>query len=256
MIRSRQNETIKAIRQLRRKQGEIALLEGPHLVEEALKSGIQLESLLVSPAFLVTAAGLRLASRLPSTLVEVEERLLDSLADSDSPRGILALARLPRGGADRFPVDPSGLYLFLDGVQDPGNLGAIARVGEAFEVRAMALGRGCAHPNHPRALRGSAGSLLRLPVARVDSADELDRALGSIGTRWAGLDAHGSAPLPRSRPDGAWVLALGGEASGLSKEVEGRLDLRWTIPLARRVESLNVAVAAGIALFALARPSA
>lgn len=217
----------------------------------ALDAGLAFESVLVAPGFAASESGARLLRRLPRPPLEVDEELLAGLADADAPRGVLAVGRIARGGVDGLPVESRGLYLFLDGVQEPGNVGALARVAEAFGAAALALGPGCAHPNHPRALRASAGSLLRLPVARDAAPADLDRRLAPAAARWAGLDAHGGDPLPARRPEGAWILALGAEGRGLSPEVAARLDRRFTIGLAPPVESLNVAVAAGIALHAL-----
>src|ERR1044072_5547171 len=134
MIVSRQNAKLKTIRRLRKSKGDEALLEGPHLVAEALAS-------LVAP------------------------EVLASVMDADTPQGALAVAPLPRSGVASLPHRRDGIYVYLDGVQDPGNLGAIARVAEAAGTAGLACGPGTAHPNPPRPLRASAGSLLRLPVA-------------------------------------------------------------------------------------------
>ena len=152
---------------------------------EALAAGLALEEVLATPAFLDSAEGLRLAPALPVEPLAVSPDLLEDLTDADSPRGILAVARLPRSGTAALPVQPDRPYLYLDGLQDPGNLGALARVAEAAGAAGLALSPGCAHPNHPRALRASAGSLLRLPVAvRVKPAD-LSRRLALVPERSA-----------------------------------------------------------------------
>lgn len=211
-----------------------------------------METVLATPAALQRPEVARVVSRLKRPPLEVDAAVLDGLADSDSPRGLLALARLPRTGCASLPAGGDGVVLFLDGVQDPGNVGALARIAEAFGARALALSPGCAHPNHPRALRASAGSLLRLPVAVEATVAGVDDHLGGR-VRWTALAAHGGRPLDTLEwRSGAWVLAVGAEGAGLSSELEARLDERWTIPLAGRVESLNVAVAGAIALYSLA----
>lgn len=254
MVVGRSNETIKAIRRLRRRQGDHALLEGPHLLAEALAAGIELETVLATPAFAALASGGRLLERLPRPPLLAEERVLASVTDSDSPRGVLALARLPRRRAPELEVGAGALVLYLDAVQDPGNLGALARVAAAFGAAALALAPGCAHPNHPRALRASAGSLLRLAVAVDARVEDLDRRLAPSAL-WVALAAHGGDPPGTGGGRRPLVLALGAEGPGLSEEVERRCSVRWTIPLCGGVESLNVAVAAGVALWALAHAS-
>jgi TrmH family RNA methyltransferase len=152
-----------------------------------------------------------------------------------------------------LPVVAGGVYLFVEGLQDPGNLGALARVAEASGAVALCLSPGTVHPNHPRALRASAGSLLRLPVAvRTDAAD-LDARLTGIAPRWLALVPRGGASLFAERLDGPLVLALGAEGGGLSPTLQKRADLDITIPLTPPVESLNATVAAAVVLFEIRR---
>ena len=253
MISSRRNETLKAIRRLRRRQGDLALVEGPKLIAEALDHGLELESLLLSPELAASAEGRALGTRLGRRPTEVDPSLLAELGDADSPRGALAVVALPRGGVEQLPCRTDGLYLYLDGVQDPGNLGAIARAAEAFGAAGLALAPGSVHPNHPRAQRAAAGSLLRLPVARDVAPDSLERHLARQRPRWAALVPRGGRPLPHQRPAGTLLLALGAEGAGLSPAVDAAAELRWTVPIEPPVESLNVAVAAAVALHALRR---
>src|SRR5829696_925787 len=103
MITSRHNQKLKDIRRLRRSKGDHALLEGPHLVEEAIAAGHELETVLATPAWLETPDGLRVIRHLPIAPIEIEPLLLEELTDSDSPRGILAVARLPRSGVGSLP---------------------------------------------------------------------------------------------------------------------------------------------------------
>jgi TrmH family RNA methyltransferase len=271
VITSRQNPRLKALRRLsrsNRERGDRVLLEGPHLLAEAVASGLVPDEVYVSPELADSdpeVAGLlaRLAeSPVAPTPIRVATDVLAELADADAPKGLLAVARLPRGGAETLPPpSPSSPLLYLDGVQDPGNLGAIARSAEAAGAAGLALAPGCAHPSHPRALRGSAGSLLRLPAAVGVSPDDLDRRLAdSAGgpPRWAVLTVRDGRSLWRVPDDdlaGPLVLAVGAEGPGLSDAVRDRADLRLTIPLAPPVESLNAAVAAALVLFELRRRS-
>jgi RNA methyltransferase, TrmH family len=249
MISSRQNQRLKDIRRLRRSKGDHALLEGTHLVAEALAGGLPLETVLVTPDFLASPEGAALVRRLPLPPLEVAPELLDGLTDADSPRGLLAVARLPRSGLDALPVRPGALYLYLDGLQDPGNVGALARVAEAAGAAGLALSPGTAHPNHPRALRASAGSLLRLPVAVNADPDALGRHLAPVHPRWAALVPRDGLDLYTAPLDGTLILAVGAEGPGLSSTLTARADLRLTIPIEPPVESLNATVAAALVLF-------
>lgn len=229
------------------------MLEGPHLVGEALDSGFELRTVLATPGFIESPAGRRLARRLPHPALAVESELLDELADSDSPRGVLAVVRIARGGAEALPVVEDGVYVYLEGVQDPGNLGALARVAEASGAVGLAMSAGTVHPNHPRALRASAGSLLRLPVACAVSPRGLDERLRPLAPQWAALVPHGGRDLYRAPLVGPIVIAVGAEGPGLSGAAERRCESRLTIPVAPPVESLNVTVAAALVLFEIRR---
>lgn len=238
------------------------MLEGPHLVGEAAKAGLALDPVLATPEFLAGAEGREIVRLLPRAPTLASADVLDSLADADSPKGLLAIAHLPRGGPETLPLRQGGIYLYLDGLQDPGNLGAIARVAEATGATGLALSSGSVHPNHPRALRASAGSLLRLAVAIGATAEALAAHLAPLSPVWAALATAGGRDLYSAEwPGGAsgaptLILALGAEGPGLSHDVEqlvARKGLLLTIPLAAPVESLNVAVAAAVALFEIRR---
>ena len=250
---SRQNQRIKTIRRLRRCKGDHAILEGPHLLEEALLTDLQLDEILATSDFMQTAVGRRLEKLTPKRPLLVSDGLLDELADADSPRGILAVGRLPRGGSETIPVEPDSVLVLAEGIQDPGNLGALARTVEAVGGDALALTPGSVHPNHPRALRASAGSLLRLPTAVDVTLGELRQRLGPETTRALALAAHGGEDLYEVEASGTLVLLVGAEGPGLSDEMLSAVDQRVTIPLQGRVESLNTAVAAAVALFEIRR---
>ena len=252
MITSRKNSLLKTIRRLRRSKGEGALLEGPHLIADAVAAGHDLGFVLATPEFLGSPPGHRLVPRLPARPREVDGRLLAEVTDSDSPRGIVAVARLPRPQAAELPCIESGTYVYAEGLQDPGNLGALVRTAEASGAAAVCLSPGSTNPNHPRALRASAGSLLRLPVA-ICSAETLAERLGPLAPTWAALVPREGRGLFEAPLAGCVVLALGAEGSGLTPELRRHADLELTIPLAPPVESLNATVAAAVALFELRR---
>ncbi len=254
MIESRRNPQLKDIRRLKRCKDDSAVLEGPHLVSEAAAAGLELTSVLATPEFLAGAGGRRLLPLLRRRPLEVAPRLLAEVTDSDSPRGVVAVARLPRYGVAALPVIAGGVYVYAEALQDPGNLGALARVAEAAGAAGVCLGPGSVHPNHPRALRASAGSLLRLCVATRSSAAELAERLVEVAPRWLALVPSGgrdvfTAALARD----TLVIALGGEGPGLSATVRARAEARLTVPVAAPVESLNATVAAAIVLYEIHR---
>lgn len=257
MIVSRKNRWIKDIRRLRRSKGDRALLEGPHLIAAARDAGLQFEVVLASPDYAQRPDAAALLDSLDPPAELVLGEILDAAADSDSPRGLIAIARVPRGGVEALPPVANGVYLFADGLQEPGNLGALARVAEAAGVAGLALAEGSAHPNHPRALRASAGSLLRLPVARETTAQSVDARLAAAlesAPTWLALVPRDGEPLYDAElPASPLVLAVGAEGPGLGPDTLGRAERRLTLPMRSPVESLNVTVAAALAVFEIAR---
>ncbi len=240
------------------------LLEGPHLVGAALDTGLVLDSVLLTPEF--SESHPELVSRLASEAAWVEQRLLDELADADSPRGLVASATLPERDLSDL-VDsisaPRATWVLLDGVQDPGNLGALARSVEAAGAGGLLfLGEGTVSWRHPRALRASAGSLLRLPCVRLTEIGALDRALrdsssnGSSESQptWVALEPRGGKSLWTCQLSAPLILCLGGEAAGLSPELKERCSVCLSIPTLA-VESLNATVAVSVVLFELDRRS-
>lgn len=240
------------MRALRRSKGAAtALLEGPHLVLEALAGGVALGTVLATPEFLRSARGAPL--RALADVHEVAPELLAGIADADSPRDVVAAASLPRAGADALPRVHDGVYVYGAGLQDPGNLGALARVAEAAGAAGLALAAGSVHPNHPRALRGSAGSLLRLPVAVHSSLDALLAHLAAVAPRTVALVPRDGVPLWDAPLDGTLALLVGGEGPGLPDPLAAAADVQLTVPLAGAVESLNATVAAALVLFEIRR---
>lgn len=237
------------MRRLRRSQGERTLLEGPHLVEEAVSTGLEMEAVVATPQFLGSAEARNLVPRLARPPLEIAPRLLDDLTDADSPRGIVAIARLPAPPLDALPRSAAGVYVYADGLQDPGNLGAIARVAEASGVVGLCLGPGSVRRLHPRSLRASAGSLLRVPTFDDVSLEALDAHLAPLRPRWATLVTRGGVDLWSTDLDGPLILVVGAEGRGVSPEALARADLRLTIAMTGRVESLNAAVSTAVVLF-------
>jgi TrmH family RNA methyltransferase len=251
-IRSASNPLLKRIRAARRgREAGMLLLEGARLCEEALVQG------LVPQAMLVNERRPERARALEQRGVEarlVDERLLAALSSLDSPPEVLGLFAAPRARAlDELPDAPDALVVVAAGLQDPGNLGALARSAEAAGASALVVlsgggSRGC-RPWNEKALRGSMGSLLRLPVFEPDAA-ELRELLRRRGFRQAIARTRGGRAPDAFDWSGRVALWITGETG----EDPGALAAEGvTIPMASGVESLNVTVAASVLLFAAGR---
>jgi TrmH family RNA methyltransferase len=218
-----------------------ALLEGPHLLAAALQHGYKPVALLATEegaadpeiSRLIGESGLR-----PVILARGVFRLT---VDADNPPGMAAEIAIPAAN-DK----DAARTVFLEGVQDPGNVGAIVRSAAAFGFGRVVLDPECADPWSPKALRAGMGGHFSLQLRESgDLGAEIEAFKGTVAcTVPRGGVALSEAPLNRSS---AWIF--GGEGRGLREETIRRADLRVTIPMAAGTESLNVAAAAAICLY-------
>jgi TrmH family RNA methyltransferase len=211
-------------------EDRLVLAEGPRLLDEALRSRVEIHAVILSESAAETP-GLG-----ETRVVRVLDGLFNKLASTESPQGVLALVRLPEWTQEDL-LRGTPLVVVLDGVQDPGNAGAILRTAEAFGATGAVFLKGTVSPSNPKCLRASAGSAFRLPVvSEIPPGLELyaadPRAKLSIAD--AGLAA-------------ACAIVIGGEGSGVRPELAARAT-GVKIPTVN-VESLNAAVAAGILLY-------
>lgn len=253
VIRSRANPLLKRIRGVRAgKEPARVVLEGERLVRDAVAAGWTLDVALVAESRAALARELA-ASGVPVRLVD--GGVLAAASTLDTSPGILALAPPPATTrVEDLRLDARSLLLAVDGVADPGNLGALARSAEAAGAQALCVVAGGARPFGEKALRGSMGSLLRLPVVVADDARGLSRRLAAAGVRQVAAATRGGRGWREFDWTGPLALWVGGETG-----VDPALDVepeRVTIPMAGRVESLNVAVAASLLLFSAGRVGA
>lgn len=246
-IDSPTNPLIKLVARLVRPQRRESriVLEGRKLVDTALECGVAVETILVSSTFDEVATA-SLAQRGPE-LVVVRDSVFQRVSSLERSDGVLAVA--PRPLHDFARLEARGQVVVTMGVHDPGNLGAVSRVAEAAGALALVCTRGTVDPFGTKALRGSMGSLLRLPVYEVED----DRVLKERGFRTAALEPRGGTDFRRAELAPPLALLVGGESQGLSRETVARADLRVTIPMKGQVESLNVATAAALVLFEATR---
>jgi len=180
-------------------------------------------------------------------VVTVADSTLRSLTDAEHPQGLLAIVGCePRA---LTVVDGADLVVVLDGLGDPGNVGAVVRTAVAVGAGAVVTTVGTADPTHPRAVRGSAGAVFAVPIVVDQDAEDVVTALGRAGLPRVVADAAGDPTLPG--PLGRFALVVGGEAHGPSQKLLDGADHVVALAMAPPVESLNVAVAAGVMLYSL-----
>jgi len=242
----------------RQRDGEDVLLEGAHLIEEALRS----DTVISAAAFAETAARgpllqlVRDMQRTGARVAIVSDAIFHSMSPVQHPTGALAIGRLSPATLEAALSRAPQLVVLLDRVQDPGNVGAIIRAAEACGATAIIAGHGCADPFGWKALRGSMGSALRLPVVIETSTTKALDALRAGDIHVYAAAPRGGTRLPHCDLRRPTAILLGGEGAGLSDDLLTRANERLTIPMLEPVESLNVAIAAALVLYEASRQRA
>jgi TrmH family RNA methyltransferase len=256
-VSSRRNPLVERYRAAaRRETPDVLLLDGVHLVSEAVAAGLRIrETAVKTDAMAITEVGL-LVERLAHAnvdVVTVSASVMDALSQVRSSSTVVALAECAAAPESALFAGTAPVVVIAIDVQDPGNLGSIARVAEAGGANGLVAAGACADPFGWKALRGSMGSALRLPIAvQLDPA----RAVADARRHRCRV----VATVPRDgRPmfdvdyRGPVAILVGGEGAGLPRSIIEDADERVTIPMEAPVESLNAAVAAALIVFEVRR---
>ena len=222
-------------RRAARTQRDLMLLEGRRLVEDALSRGMAPRLAALPPRYIQEHG----PAGFPHTVIS--EELFRRIADTRTPQGILAFFAVPWVPAGELARHER--IVILDGLQDPGNVGTIIRTAEAFGFDGIGVPGGTASPFAPKAVRSSMGSVLGVSIARIEVKD-----LSGFPHRIITLSPRGSAKLSAGLFRPPCAVCLGQAGSGVSPELSALAHETVSIAMKGRVESLNVAVAAGIVL--------
>ena len=251
----REERLLRSLAQRKTREREGAFVaEGVRAVEDLAASSLTVRFAVASSSLEDDPRGAALRAALERRGVpvhRVDDRALRDLADTEQPQGILAVADVPRHSLDDLAVaaEPA-VVLVLDAVQDPGNLGTLARTAEALGAVGLIALPGTVDPWNAKSVRAAMGSSFRLPIVAA-GWDEAGPWLREHGFTVAAA-VVGADPLPAPPPRRA-ALVLGNEGAGVTAETLARADLRAGIPLRGRAESLNVAAAGAILLHELLR---
>lgn len=251
-ITSRQNRLVQRWRALgrdtrTRKSERAALLEGAHLVAAALSAGAPVRHLIVSLKGQENAEHASVIRHYGKAPVVVSNAVFDLLSTTESPGGIAAEIEIPRGKPD---LPASSGCIFLESVQDPGNIGAILRSAGAFGIQDVVLGRGCADAWSPKALRAAMGAHFSMRIAgEADLAD----AVGRFGGTLVCTAPREGVPIAQADLPARAGWIFGTEGKGVTRALAAKAALKVTIPMAGLAESLNVGAAAAICFYEHAR---
>lgn len=230
-----------------RRETGLFVVEGERLVSEVPEA--LLHAIYVTEEYA--------AAHRERTLVQraevVPPHVLSKLSDTKTPQGILAVAAVPSFERDALLSQPDRLFLILETIQDPGNLGTIFRTAEGAGVTAIFLNRETADLYAPKSVRSTMGSIFREPHFVVDSVAEAVSTLKAQGVTCAAAQLDGSVRYDKADYTGATAFLIGNEGNGLSKEASALADVRVHIPMKGKLESLNAGVATALLLYEAAR---
>jgi RNA methyltransferase, TrmH family len=258
-LSSRHHPLVAACRALARpgaRNDHRILLDGPHLVTDALAADLSIETVAFTARASSAPEAARLIERLsmtPAELVQVTDSMMAAMSPVSSPSGIVAIAARPVSSLDRVLAAAPALVVSAVDVQEPGNVGAVVRAAEAGGATGAIFCGASADPFGWKALRGSMGSALRLPVASDLPLEHALAAARAAGLRVVATVPHGGEPPEAIDWREPTLLLFGGEGPGLSDDVLAAADARVSIPMRPPVESLNVAVAAALLVYEAAR---
>ncbi|RNA70281.1 TrmH family RNA methyltransferase [Alteribacter keqinensis] len=245
-IESPKNPKIKAWKKLHTKRGReksvLFFIEGRHLIEEALKANLPFVELIIREGEEMPKEW-KAADVKP---VEVTARVMKELSETETPQGFAAVCELPENV--NIPLE-TGQFLFLDRIQDPGNMGTIIRTAHAAGVTGIVYSEGTADPYNSKVIRSTQGSLFHIPVQKMDLQEAIalckENGVPVFGTSFDGSTYSAIEPQQK------FALLLGNEGQGIDEELLAQTDHNLYIPLYGGAESLNVSVAAGILLYHL-----
>ena len=245
---STQNAFLKSVRRAaasgKMTEDGLIVAEGPHLLQEALRSSWSVEKILTTANGLERYRELLYSSRVE--IIRVSSRVFAATASTETAQEVLTLLRPREWSGDEVWRQPA-LLVALDALQDPGNAGTIVRSAEAFGATGVIFLAGCVRVSNGKFLRASAGSIFRLPFLEEIHAENLIRQAAQKRIRKYALTAAGRTMSTEADLSGSCCLITGNEGAGLSEELLAQAQ-PVSIPMSK-VESLNAAVACSLALF-------
>lgn len=245
-IKSESNEIVKKIKKLNDKKerykNRLFYIEGKNNVIEAINSGFEIEHLIVSEGF---SGSVDFDEK---RIIHVTDAVFRKITDTVTPQMVMAVMKMPNYNADSY-IKNDGIYLLIDNVQDPGNMGTIIRSADAFNATAIFTFNNSVDIYNPKVVRSTMGSIFHIPVINLDNADVILRKLKKQGIKIFSTDIKAKMFAHQCNIEKGVAFILGNEARGVGREFEDYIDEYLKIPMAGKAESLNVSIAASIFLY-------
>ncbi len=254
-ISSRDNQLFRHALSLKRKKyrdqyGEY-LVEGPNLIKEALKEGVDIRTLMLSGMAEEGGNDREIFEEesLKDRTCVLSGNLFKELSETETPQGMIAIVSKRQPEDPNETMKPGGNVIVLDRLQDPGNIGTILRTADAAGFDMACFIKGTGDPYSPKIVRSAAGSLFRLPIVYVNDNDELRELMSRNGKMIIATAMNGDKAYYEEDLSHDCAIVIGNEGNGVSEDLILRADKIIRIPMAGNTESLNAAVAAGILMY-------
>ncbi|MGB8000724.1 MAG: RNA methyltransferase [Anaerobacillus sp.] len=245
IIESVKNQKVKDWKKLHTRKGrekaEAYLIEGPHILEEAVKADASIIEVILTEGTDLSAYPFKEKP----VVYTVTEKVMQELTDTETPQGMMAVCKMME---PELPC--KGKLLLLDAIQDPGNLGTIIRTADSAGYDGILLGHGTVDAYNSKVLRSTQGSIFHLPVKKSNLMEEVQKLKEAEMPIYA-TEVSGGTPYQDIERHSQFAVILGNEANGVSGELQSLADVNVYIPIYGKAESLNVAVAAGILMYGL-----
>ncbi len=259
LISSSQNPAVKEIKSLKsrrdREEKGLFYVEGLRIVEEALEENADIVEVAVTEEFAADARNAGILGKIEVLRIKTylfAQKLFKEITDTETPQGILAVMRIRRHELES-ELDRNGLYVIMDSIRDPGNMGTIIRTADAAGFSGVILSKGCVDVYNPKVLRSTMGSVFHMPVYHAGDMPETIKILKSNGINILVSHLDGKASLFEADLRSGAAIVVGSEAEGVSDQLKALADLLVKIPMPGRAESLNASVAAGIMIYEAVR---
>jgi TrmH family RNA methyltransferase len=252
-IESSENRIIKLVKSLNRKKFRdkegLFFVEGVKFAEEAIMSSWEVRAILLSDSFMNCLDGTDgIITYSNSDKYLLPDKLFAEISDTKNPQGLMAVVKQKEHSLSQTFVG-SNLFIILDGIQDPGNMGTIIRTADSAAFNAVILSKGCVDIYNPKVVRSTAGSLFHIPCVYSDDLVKTMTILGSKGIKTLSAIMSAQHSCYDVKLNENVAIAIGNEANGISSEVLDNSSDLVSIPIIGNAESLNASVAAGILMY-------
>lgn len=254
-ITSMKNPMIKEIKSLYRKKERMKsksfIIEGIKIIEEAIDHSYPIKNIIYTDKLMDTKGGPEFYQTIRDReeLIYVGDNIFKEISDTENPQGVLAIAKFQFEDLDKLKDKENPALIFLDRLQDPGNMGTIIRTADAFNFDGLIITDGSVDPYNPKVVRATMGSIFRLPIYYIEDSLRGLNKLKENRLRIISTSLEGSLPIYDIDYSGGFVLVIGNESTGVSDEIFSLSDRLIRIPMPGKAESLNAGVAASIIMY-------